>query len=308
MTGPKKAIIEVSRCCNARCIMCGFQNPKNFVDSKMSFEVFKHATSQSNFSQIRLNGRGESTTNSELLLMLDFAGSFTQTELFTNGNYDNEALNTAFIKYKTQLFFSIDSPIKKELEAIRRGVSFEKLLQNIKSQKENPTRPYLCFTLQEANINRIIDIAKFACENLCNITYNVVRRDEGIESFVELIKKEKTRIKEDFLFAKRLCLDNRLIAQIPCQIAGVELFEKKEGVAKKTNLQRKACPSLSEEVFIAADGAVMPCNMFNPYLYGNINEKSFFEIWNGQARAKFLKTYKDNYYCKNCACMGGDDQ
>lgn len=306
MKGPKKAIIEVSRRCNAKCIMCGYQANGSAVDSEMSLETFKKAVAQSDFQMVRLNGRGESTTNAQLLDMLECAGTVARTELFTNGNYDNDRLNDAFTAHATQLFFSIDSPVKDELEQIRRAVSFEKLVHNIDSQKKNPTRPYLCFTLQEVNVNRILDMAKFACDHLCNITYNAVRRDKGIETFVAVILKEKSRIKDEFFLAKSICKENGVAASIPCQIAGVELFGAEEDVAVKTNAQSKVCPCLENEVFIASDGSVGPCNMFNPYVYGNINEASFPEIWNGKRRHEFIAGYKQNYYCKNCACMGGE--
>ena len=65
-----------------------------------------------------------------------------------------------------------------------------------------------------------------------------------------------------------------------------------------------SCPALDKELCILYDGTATPCNMFNPYVYGNVFEQSLEEIWKGDARTNFLASHKDYYYCKNCANLG----
>ncbi|MDW8086353.1 MAG: SPASM domain-containing protein, partial [Ignisphaera sp.] len=52
---------------------------------------------------------------------------------------------------------------------------------------------------------------------------------------------------------------------------------------------------------ILYDGTVTPCNMFNPYPYGNIKSQSLEQIWNGDRRLAFIDNHKYDTYCRNCA-------
>lgn len=162
-------------------------------------------------------------------------------------------------------------------------------------------RPFIIFTIQEVNINRIFDIAQFAYANKCQILYNTVRRDEGIEIFVNIVNQNYSSLIEQFKQVRQLYGDSGLQCLYPDQLVGVEL---KTDSTVQTHGTMKQCPVLDKELCILYDGTTTPCNMFNPYIYGNIFRQPLSEIWEGKERKVFLNSHKSHYYCQNCANLG----
>ena len=288
----KELIVEISHNCNLECKMCGFGRLGFNKNKFMDFDTFKKIIDQLGgyAENIRLNGRGESTIHPEFIQMTEYAkNKFSEVSLnlFSNLCFRNDRIIECLIKYDFQMFISIDSPNKTEIE-------------NIAKLKLSVKRPFIVFTLQEENFHRIYDIAVFAKENRLNIIYNTVRRDEGMEPFIQLVESNLEKIKIEFQKAKKLLEDVNLKCSIPNQIAGIDLKSNNT----KTFGEYSLCPALNSELCILFNGDVTPCNMFNPYIYGNIINSNIKTIMNSRKRLDFIRDYKSNYYCKNCACLG----
>ena len=304
----EEIIIELSYNCNLSCIMCGFGrdvNPFN-KDKFLSFELYKTILRQigDKTKTIRLNGRGESTIHPDFVEILNYTKQhFPQLNinLFSNFSFNSKKVIDALIANGVQLFISMDSPKAEELSAIRKGANFQFVENNIKQLKELPNRPFIIFTIQEANINRIFEMAEFAFEHNCQILYNTIRRDDGIETFIEIVKQNYHSIIEQFKQVRKLYTNSELQFLYPDQLAGVELQTEKP---TKTHGTMKQCPALEKELCILYDGTTTPCNMFNPYIYGNIFNQSLSEIWESKERKVFLRSHKCYYYCQNCANLG----
>lgn len=308
MNAFEEIIVELSYNCNLSCTMCGFGKEVNpFGKEKfLPFETYKTVLGQiGNITKtIRLNGRGESTIHPDFVDILNY----TKTEypgininLFSNFSFSNKRILEALINNKVQLFVSMDSPDTKELSVIRKGAKYDQIVGNIKSIKDLSVRPFVIFTIQEGNLHRIFDIGNFAFENNCHILYNTIRRDVGIETFVEEVERNYQSINNQFKKVNALYNGSSLQCLSPDQLAGVMLESYNQ---VKTHGTMSSCPALEKELCILYDGTVTPCNMFNPFVYGNVFEKPIAEIWEGESRARFLDSYKDYYYCKNCANLG----
>jgi MoaA/NifB/PqqE/SkfB family radical SAM enzyme len=300
-----EVIVELSYNCNLSCIMCGFGKSTNPHDKRkfLSFENYKIILQQvgSITRTIRLNGRGESTIHPDFVKILEYTKeSFPGIEvnLFSNFSFYNKRIMESLIKNQVQLFVSIDSPDNEELCAIRKGVRFDFVKQNLECLKDSPKRPFIIFTIQETNIHRIYDIANFAMGQNCSIIYNTVRMDIGIERFINVVNRSYLSIIEQFDKASLLYNGADLHCLFPDQIAGIRLNSSKPAL---THGSLDFCPALNSELCILYDGTTTPCNMFNPYYYGNLNTQTLKEIWNGQHRIDFLESHKNHYYCKNCA-------
>jgi MoaA/NifB/PqqE/SkfB family radical SAM enzyme len=304
----EEIIIELSFNCNLSCTMCGFGKEHNpFNKNKfLTFDNYKTILQQigDKTKTIRLNGRGESTIHPDFVKILEYTKQqFPQVNinLFSNFSFSNQKVIDALIANGVQLFISMDSPIASELSEIRKGANFKFIESNIKQLKDLPNRPFIIFTIQEANINRIFDIAQFAFENNCQILYNTIRKDEGIETFVEIVKRDYSSLIRQFDKVKQMYSNSGLQCLYPDQLAGIELKSEKATVTHGTMRQ---CPALDKELCILFDGTTTPCNMFNPYIYGNIFRQLLSEIWNGKERKVFLRSRKCYYYCQNCANLG----
>ncbi len=195
----------------------------------------------------------------------------------------------------------MDSSEEEELDVIRKGAKFQIIKENIKALSDITNRPFIIFTIQEANIHRIYDIAKFAFDHKCQILYNTIRKDKGIETFIKLVNEEKQSISEQFQKVLELYSTTSLKCLFPDQIAGIKLnFD----LTTITHGTMQSCPALNKELCIFYDGTTTPCNMFNTYIYGNILKNSLTDIWNSQERIDFLTSHKSYYYCQNCANLG----
>lgn len=296
----KEVIIEISQNCNLECTMCGFGKMNNSKEKFMSLTRFMeiYDSVKNRTQSVRINGRGESTIHPEFKKIVEYIGKEKEIILFTNGNYSNPIVNDLFNNYNFQLYFSMDSTVDSKLEKIRKGIKAKRLYENIKAVK-GKKRPFIIFTVQEENINEIRDIAEFALSMNCHIIYNVVRRDEGIEPFVDLVEQKKDEIISSFLVVKEMYSTSELKCYIPDQMAGVVLFENTAATCGTTS----ECPNIRTELCILFNGDVTPCNMFNPYVYGNINDNELDEILKGDKFNWFLHNHKNYYYCNNCACL-----
>jgi len=304
----EEVIVELSFNCNLSCIMCGFGKDVNPISKEkfLSFDKYKKILEQigNKTKAIRLNGRGESTIHPDFIKMVDYTKSkFPNLKiiLFSNLSFKKQEIIDSFIKHNIQLFISLDSSQKDELEYIRKGANFNFIINNLEKLKETTIRPFIIFTIQEVNYNRIFEMAEFALKYNCNILYNTIRRDEGIDEFIDIVRNNIDFINKQFEKGKKMFEKTGLQFLFPDQLAGIKLFNS---FAQKTHGSLNYCPALNKELCILYDGAVTPCNMFNPYKYGNIFDKSLEDIWYGKERKYFLKTYKTHYYCKNCANLG----
>lgn len=304
----EEIIIELSFNCNLSCSMCGFGKESNPFDKSkfLNFANYKKILSQvgNRTNTIRLNGRGESTIHPDFVKILNYTKKeypSLNINLFSNFSFSNQQIINVLIRNCVQLFISMDSSVAEELTAIRKGANFKFIEENLKQLQTLPNRPYVIFTIQESNIHRIYDIAKFAFEYNSHVLYNTIRRDEGIEPFIELVNEQKQNIAEQLQKATELYSNSNLQCLYPDQLAGVQLNTSKSTQTHGTMLD---CPALNKELCIFYDGTITPCNMFNPYVYGNIFKKSLNDIWKSPERLEFLDSYKNHYYCQNCANLG----
>jgi MoaA/NifB/PqqE/SkfB family radical SAM enzyme len=298
----RELIVELSQNCNLDCIMCGFGKTHNSPRKFLSFDDFVTLYDKlGNFTdKIRLNGRGESTIHPDFKKIVKYIGFNNKMSLFTNGNYVDHEINELYINFDIELYFSMDSPYPEKLEQIRRGVSFNRLDYNIQSMSLKKTRPFIIFTLQECNIDDIIPMAKYAIINQCNLIYNVLRRDEGIEVFQNIVLCNKLNIMNDFDKAEKLFSGTNLNVYIPDQVSGIDIRTSKNSI---TCGSLEFCPNINKELCVLYNGDVTPCNMFNPYIYGNIKVNDIDFILNGEQKKWFDNNHKKYYYCKNCQCL-----
>lgn len=275
MNAFEEVIVELSFNCNLSCAMCGFGKNNNPYNKShfMGYENYKKILQQigDKTRSIRLNGRGESTIHPQFVDILTYTRERYPElgiNLFSNFSFHNEKILRALIQNRVQLYISMDSPDDTELSEIRRGANARFVKNNIKQLESMTPRPFIIFTIQEANLHRIYDIARFAADNNCQILYNTIRRDEGIEPFVQLVNERRQDIQKQFERVSELYSGRSgLRCLYPDQLAGISL--PLQG-STQTHGTMQSCPALHRELCIFYEGTVTPCNMFNPYVYGNI--------------------------------------
>jgi len=302
----KELILELSHNCNLACVMCGFGGQQVQRERFMSKDMLERVLTQITAAPqaIRLNGRGESTIHPEFVAMADQVhATFPDAtlNLFTNLSISRPAVIDTLLRHDMQLFVSLDSTDAVELEAIRRGCRQSVILANLDRLAGLGRRPFIVFTMQEANLHRIEEMARFARMRSFHLLLNTIRRDEGIEPFVELVANRADGLRDTFAAIRALYDGSGLICLLPDQIHGVQMVD---GTAPTCG-SLATCPAIDQELCIQANGDVTPCNMFNPFIFGNVGTTPLAEILAGPERAWFRAHHKEHYYCSNCACMGG---
>ncbi|MHA1757737.1 MAG: radical SAM/SPASM domain-containing protein [Promethearchaeota archaeon] len=301
---PKRLVLEISRNCNLRCRMCGFWGeikPEYFIKPELIATIINAKKDIfSNLEEIRLNGRGESTIHPDFLNILKKihkAFRNTRLTLFTNLMFNNDEILQYLNKYNVEIYVSVDSVKPKEYEYIRRNGKFQVLLKRIPKIKKG----FIVFTLQQININEIYDVGKFAYNNGLGFILNVVHVDDKQyqEEFNNLLHKNWNNLLEQLSKLREIYTNNTLL--IPDQIWGLKLPESLSTTITCGNLE--FCPNILEEIMIGYNGDVYPCNMFNPFLYGNIFKSNLKDIWYSNKHIKFISEFKTHNYCVNCEYM-----
>jgi radical SAM protein with 4Fe4S-binding SPASM domain len=265
--------------------------PLNLISMILSDDII------SDVGEIRLNGRGESTTHP---LFSEIVGTARRNHptailsLFTNMMFSDDNLLPLLQENGVDLYVSVDSAQKKLYEKIRKGSSFERLSRRM-HYLEDAT---IVFTLQPDNFTEISQVCQIAANHGMKFILNVVRTDD-----VEFATRFRLMLEEKW---------DSLVDQIECclDILGDRTFIPNYiwGFPIPNNLSNcvtcgslSTCPIVENELMIGYDGLVYPCNMFNPTVLGNIHEESLESILEGHSRRDFISNHKKNYYCKNCA-------
>lgn len=302
----KELILELSYNCNLACIMCGFGGHPVRSDRFMSKETLTRALDAVHLppETIRLNGRGESTIHPDFIQLLGYVATrFPQSRinLFSHLSTASEAVMSALLEHRVQLFISFDSPDPGRFVSIRVRSNFNRILANLDRLADSEPRPFLIFTLQEVNFDDVAPMARFAAERRMHLLVNTVRRDQGIEPFREMVQQRADYLRSAFEEAKAVFSGTGLRCILPDQVQGIHLGSS---VAQTTYGSRNSCPAIESELCVLYDGTATPCNMFNPYVYGSLVHENLVSLRSGDKFRWFKENHKEHYYCSNCACLG----
>ena len=299
---PNKILLELTNNCNLNCVMCGIGKNKYDPLRDLSIDLL-YSLSENvliNANLIRLNGLGESTIMPNFLEYINILNDLpAQLEIITNLTASNNKIWDALLENNTNFLISCDSSSSQLFESIRRGASFtsfKKNLQYIGSNISNPLQSQIIFTLMELNIHEITKVVELAAEmGLGGVIINVVKLDLNQNDWMY---QQFENIVEQFQKAYELAKSYNLVLKLPDHIGKLPVNK---------NISNPSCQLICnnpwEEVYIRYNGDLTVCNMLNPYIYGNCQNDSFEEIWNGlnaELFRSFVNTKYRHYYCEDC--------
>lgn len=297
---PNKAIIEIINSCNFDCPMCRVGQYGVNLNRVMPLDKFVKNISQINgLKTVRLNGLGESTLVPSFDEYLDYLfEKGMRVELITNGS-GNIDIYKKILNNSGHVIISWDAAEKEMFEKIRRPANWDVLIKKIKDLStslpaDNIKKIALLFTIQECNIDQLSRlILKCTDWKISNIIVNAVKDNES--GWTESKKEE---IESEFVIANELATKNNINLFLPSQV-----FGNKINIEGAFNTNSDKCEMPWKEVVIRWNGDVQVCNMFNPYVYGNMYLNSFDDIWNNlfaNLFRKMINTDKKHPYCVNC--------
>jgi radical SAM protein with 4Fe4S-binding SPASM domain len=274
MRYPLHIDIELTNRCNLDCIFC-FRKEYKYLPQDMDIENVKYILRKAKkigTKSVKFNWRGESTIYKDYIEAIIYA---KKLGLYVYANTSLSALYTVdflqdFAKYTDVLKVSIDSVNPEMYEKIRKGGRLEQTLPSLIAVSE--LRRYYKKSKVIISRRRI--------------------KDDNLES--------------DALFKKVLG-----VSYVKFDIKDA-IVRNREGVFNHKKLKRKYCGQPSRRLVIAVDGNVYSCcvayNEDTRLCYGNIEDDSLKDIWNGKHRRMLRYRLKNNKFigtCKTCTSNDG---
>ncbi|MDP3918838.1 MAG: radical SAM protein [Nanoarchaeota archaeon] len=279
---PPLVLIEVAGKCNLSCIMCPNSLYKEKAEAKgiMDFELFKKIVDNIHTytSVVFLHLGGEVLLNPKLVDMVRYLKKNGLSVVFyTNAIMLTEKKSKELILAGVDMIsFSIDGYTKEEYERIRVGGKFDMAIKGIntflKAKKE----------LKKKNPHTIIQVIEFGKEN-----------PDDKQRFFDLFRDNPPN---DISVIYPIAWGN--------EFKGTDRFEFKDKEQKEYN----PCAWPWTMAGILWNGDVIPCSVdfFGEYVYGNMKDQTFEEIWFGEKprilrEAMVNKTYAQvKNQCNGC--------
>lgn len=284
--------IGITARCNHKCIFCAldFLEHQSDMDTQAMLRALKEM-SEKGVKSVMFGGEGEPLLHKDISLIVKKAKEYgLDVAITTNGIFFDQEKIEQCLPYLSWIKFSVDAGTPESYAKIHgtNEIQFYKLLDNIKIaveyKKQNNLKSTIGtqFLMIPDNLNESALLAKKLSE--IGVDYLSIKPySHHPDSFNNLIvnPEEYNKIEEGL---KEFNTDN------------FKVFFRKETIKRiqEGNVYPE-CYGLSFFCLIDAKGNVLPCNLFyeNPdFTYGNLNEQSFSEIWEGEKRKQVLEKIK----------------
>lgn len=316
---PRMVEMEVVQgVCPLRCIQCELTYSLYKEPIQVSFEDFKYVMDQfPDLGWAGNNGLGDPFTNPRYNDMVKYVDDKeVPQEIYLTSQLLSETDMQRFVDYKSFLLtkFSFDGATKETYEKVRPGVSFDKVVSNIKALDR--------YKRQRGKLWPKIEFH-----------YLLLKQNlHEAEQFIEFIDSLDINC-SGIMFSKLLHYYPEIegiYTEIPVGL-GEKLIEKGKnyGIPVYFNgdtLENKPAANMCTQwlmTYVFPDGTVIPCCNPNEanvrykqreWSMGNVFETPFREIWEGEKYKKLRKTLmmgdKENYMpvCKNLCAIHNIDK
>jgi len=332
---PKILNLKLLRKCNSKCTMCNYWDkqawPPAELENNKVHELIEEATFLG-FNELRLSG-GEPTLRKDLFEIIQHASDLNLNVLLsTNGLIIDEkyALKLRESGLK-EIIFSLDSDNPKLNDKIRATKNhFKKTINAIKHAANSGLNVGISTTIQKQNYNCLRKIIPMLGKNINFITFSLVNVFIGKDNKDKILNK--TELKkyyfEEIPFILRTALKHNVKVFInpvfpslkgetdlgidPLQTEQfiAKLLERSKFAKDITNFSKalygknnKQCNVYSREIFVSADGNIVPCCNFlsmNKVIGKSIYNNSLKQVLDSKEYNKFKHNAGKYPECKNC--------
>ena len=288
--------------CNHKCVFCAldYLKHKGTIINKEVLITNLQDMATFGVKSIMFGGEGEPLLHPHLFEIIEKAKeSGLDLAITTNGVLLTEEKIKKILKHLSWIKLSVDAGTNEGYRKIHgcREEDFSTVLKNIdfacKYRKENDLNCKIgCqFLLISENINEI-EALILKIKDL-GVDYLVLKPYSQHPSSINRLKLNLYQ--HDSRLANLSAKYSTDHFQVIYRNISAEEVEKEE-------LDYKQCYGINFFCLMDALGNIIPCNLFyekEEYTYGNINQKKFREIWNGdQRKAVLSRIYKEG--CVNC--------
>ncbi|MFQ5863051.1 MAG: radical SAM/SPASM domain-containing protein [Candidatus Brocadiales bacterium] len=298
---PAKITIESGNICNLRCPLCPTgQNDPSAKKGLMPFETYKKVVDElgEELYLMRLYNWGEPLLNPELVPMIKYAvskGIIVKISTNLDIKMDVDQVKALLCSGVHKIYVSCNGTSEKTYQKYHKEGDFNRVMDNLRllatkrSELNSSTDIVWLFHVFRHNEHEIEEAKELARELGVTLEINKMRPDMGKEIFEtaeEAIKRDGGWLPKDPQY---------------------NIFD----MEKKRPKMRFSCDQLWTETVINWDGSVLPCCAVysEKYAFGNILERPFSEIWNGEsyqaARKEVLSKENGTWtICRVCKKTG----
>jgi len=289
--------------CNHRCVFCAFDFLKykpQVLDIKCVNKFIVEAAKRK-VKAILFSGEGEPLLHNKIAEIICFTKKKgIDVALSTNGvKLDKEKLNK-ILGHLTWIRVSLNAGTRNSYASIHgtERKDFDTVINNLKEAvKIKNKHKYDCTIgvqslLMPQNYKEIPSLAL----RLKNV---------GVDYLVIKPYSQHFSSKNSFSFAfkpKELCrLEEDLVK---CSDDNFKIIFRNQAIKKiKEDKPYEYCLGLSFATHITAEGDIYPCNAFignKKFIFGNIYNESFKDIWEGKRRKTVMKMLHDKWDVNKC--------
>jgi radical SAM protein with 4Fe4S-binding SPASM domain len=299
---PRSVIFELSHACNFDCVGCGIGREGIRSDRFMPVTSLRRYAADlcSSATHLRINGLGEATLHPELDACLDVLAAYSAgREVISNFSAPLDTyvrlLGLGFV-----VLISWDAASEVTFRAIRRGADFPELLAKLPWLAERAAAigavpPILLFTLRPENIGELKATVEMGAERgVCRLTVNVFM----LPDHSDWTSQRRPEILAAFDAASEAA--DRLGVEL---VLPDHLGEMPVRSAYAHRCSASACAFPRTQLVVRWNGDLTPCNMMNPYCYGNLEQRSFGELWNSPEARCFRENANTDHrhpWCRGC--------
>jgi len=280
--------------CNHRCTFCAYDYigyPNRRLDTTVFLKLVDEL-SDKGLKSMLYAGEGEPLMHPNIGEFITYTNSKgIDVGLYTNGDLLVKRLNDQIFKSLTFIRFSVNAGTKEVYNEIHKKDVFEKIIENItysvqlKKEYKLDTTLGIQFVLLPENIDTVENIVKIASE--IGVDYITIK------PFVQQSSQQFYQMKRQFQLNELETLFTTL-EQYSTEkfkvIARVNAFEN------YGTRDYDTCLGCNFTTVLNSAGEIASCLPYwdkKDFVYGNINENSFGEIWNSIQRQK-VKKYLEN--------------
>lgn len=318
--------------CNLRCVMCEEHSPHSPLQIRrkaegrprrvMPFEMIERVVAEAAFHGLREiipSTMGEPLLYEHFEGILDLCSRYrVKLNLTTNGTFPRlgaEEWAKRIVPVTSDVKISWNGATKATHEAIMLGSHWETVVDNVRtlvavrdahaSTGGNRCRITFQLTFLESNVVEVADMVRLAVK----LGVDRVKGHHLWVHFDEIQRESMRRSTESIDRWNAAVLAARAAAaERPLPTGKYVLLENiflLNAVATEDLAPGGPCPFLGREAWVSAVGRFDPCCAPDAQRrtlgeLGDLNDRSFMEIWNGEAYRELVSTYRNRRLCLGC--------
>jgi len=273
-TFPVNLDIEPTEACNLQCVMCptGFAGPDDprMIDMDLVKRLIDQAAANGTYS-VKFTFRGEPAIHRGLVEMVRYAKAkgIPEVQFTTNGiPYTDRKVRDLIEADLDRIIFSIDGSEKETVERVRRGIDYDRLVQNV-----------LAFYRLRQELGRA---KPFIRVQMVRMKANYVQ----VERFVEMWKPYADDIR---------------ISDVTDRGQGDHM-----AVGDQRPIGRRRCPQPWQRMVVSSNGEVVPCclDWDKRWVVGDATAQPLKEIWRGARMEAMRQVQRDLRLDEVSPCRG----